>query len=399
MKRKLLLVTFMMLVGSMGIVKADILDGWTKMETSVVANPQNYYFIILHTDNSLMLGVTKSCSTDADGVAQNTTSSNYDFISYQTASEPAQDLCKVWAIESCTAEGYTSAYVVRSLANVDCPVNTGSSQWELKTDGTVHENSSESAAFNIVLSDGYWKLQDATSTTYYWGAWSNAAYVNTERIAGNAGGNGTTTAGSYNIYYMSRTNFNQKYQFFGGTDMNHTIVNRGFEYGNATGWTTTYNETFVKNATDIKGSNDTNVVPQAGSYYVYFWGGGVQQSLKQTVDHLPNGKYSSTIYLCNDVNYEFNGASAGSWGASTPKDEWTLVTVGNQDVSDGDAVLDIQNWWDGAADNANITYVPNTVSDDASAYTLGAATTPLTWYSMVIANAGTYMGHLHNRVD
>ena len=168
---------------------AGILDGWTKMETNVIPDPQNYYFIILHTDNSLMLGITKTCSTDAAGSEISTTSSNYDFISYQTAAEPCLDLNKVWSIESCTAQNYTSAYVLRSLANVDCPANTNDYQWELKTDGHVHEKSSVAAAFNLVYSNSYWNIQDATATTFYWGAWSNAAYVNNERVAGNAEGN------------------------------------------------------------------------------------------------------------------------------------------------------------------------------------------------------------------
>ena len=64
MKRKLLLLVCAVLLTSLN-ASAGILDGWTKMETNVITNPQNYYFIILHTDNSLMLGVTKQCSTDA----------------------------------------------------------------------------------------------------------------------------------------------------------------------------------------------------------------------------------------------------------------------------------------------------------------------------------------------
>jgi len=371
---------------------AGILDGWTKMETKVIANPQNYYFIILHSDNSLMLGVAKSCSTDAAGTNNDTTSPTYDFISYQTASEPCLDLTKVWAIEACTHDSYTSSYIFRSLANVDCPANTNNDyQWELKTDGHVHEKSSDAAAFNLVSSGSYWNIQDASATTYYWGAWSNAAYYNSERVAGNAEGNGSTTKGSYNIYYMSRSTFNQKYQFFGGTNMNHAIVNRDFEYGTATGWTSTYDQTDFKRSGDAAGSVNAEVSPQSGNVYLYLWKFGGPATLTQTVSNLPDGKYSSTIYLCNDMDYYFKGTKAASTGSNTPADTWTEVTVSNQDISDGSADIQVWSYWDGAVDNASLTYVPNNVSDDASAYTLGSTTVPLTWYSIKIPENGNYI--------
>ena len=372
---------------------AGILDGWTKMETNVIANPQNYYFIILHSDNSLMLGVAKSCSTVAAGTNNDTTSPTYDFISYQTTSEPCLDLNKVWSIESCTAQNYTSAYVLRSLGNVDNPANTaGTYQWELKTDGHVHEKSSDAAAFNLVYSNSYWNIQDATATTFYWGAWSNAAYVNNERVAGNAEGNPEHTAkGSYNIYYMSRSTFNQKYQFFGGTNMNHAIVNRDFEYGTATGWTSTYDQTDFKRSGDAAGSANAEVSPQSGNVYLYLWKAGGPATLTQTVSNLPDGKYSSTIYLCNDMDYYFKGTNAASTGSNTPADTWTEVTVSNQDISDGSADIQVWSWWDGAADNASLTYVPNNVSDGATAYTLGTTTTALTWYSITIPESGDYI--------
>ena len=57
--------------------------------------------------------------------------------------------------------------------------------------------------------------------------------------------------GNYNIYYMDRVTFNKKYQFLGGTNMNHVIVNRSFEYGNTTGWTTVNSaDTGVKDNVD-----------------------------------------------------------------------------------------------------------------------------------------------------
>ena len=393
MKRKLLLLVCAVLLTSLN-ASAGILDGWTKMETNVITNPQNYYFIILHTDNSLMLGVTNQCSTNEAGTNNSETSPNYDFISYQTASEPCSDLTKVWAIEKCTHASHTSSYTFRSLANVDCPAwSARDATWgpfNLRTNGDVHENNAINAAMNLAFESSYWHIQDAQQTDYFWGPWSDAAYVNNERVAGNAGGNGNAK-GSYNIYYMSRSTFNQKYQFFGGTNMNHAIVNRDFEYGTATGWTSTYDQTDFKRSGDAAGSANAEVSPQSGNVYLYLWKAGGPATLTQTVSNLPDGKYSSTIYLCNDMDYYFKGTNAASTGSNTPADTWTEVTVSNQDISDGSADIQVWSWWDGAADNASLTYVPNNVSDDASAYTLGSTTTALTWYSITIPENGDYI--------
>ena len=400
MKRKLLLLVCAVLLTSLN-ASAGILDGWTKMETNVITNPQNYYFIILHTDNSLMLGVTKQCSTDALGTNMDTPatpSANYDYISYQTAAEPCLDLTKVWAIESCTNPSYTSSYIFRSLANVDCPANTNDYQWELKTDGHVHEKSSDAAAFNLVSSGSYWNIQDANETTYYWGAWSNAAYYNSERVAGNAEGNGSTTKGSYNIYYMSRSTFNQKYQFFGGTDMNHTIVNRDFEYGDGTGWDVSSDgiikyrkNSETKDVTEE--STYVNVDAHSGSYKLVMYTGYEAQA-NQTITNLPDGTYSSTVYLCHDANFHFivgeDDSDANKWGGATPGNTWTEVTL-TKNVEGGSAQISLRNWWSGGLDDANLAYVPNNVSDDASAYTLGSTTTALTWYSITIPEDGDYI--------
>ena len=391
MKRKLFLLLCTLLT-SVGMW-AGILDGWTKMETTVVANPQNYYFIILHTDNTLMLGVSKHCSARKDGVLDTpaSASSTYDFISYQTASEPCQDLAKVWTIESCTADGYTSAYILRGLANVDCPANIGLYQWELMTDGAVHENIATDAAFNLDATGTMWKIQDATATTYYWGAWEDAVYINNERVAGNAGGNGHEV-GNYNIYYMDRVTFNKKYQFLGGTNMNHVIVNRDFEYGTLTGWTNTRNTTYVCKSNDDSKETNVNVNAKSGTHYAYLfyaWAGVGDGQLDQTVSFLPNGTYSSTIYLCHDMNYVFNGTSAEVWGAKTPANTWTEVNVENQEVTNGSTTLSIRNYWQGGADNASLTFIPSAVGDIATAYTAETATEVYKWYRITIPSEGS----------
>ena len=388
MKRKLLLLLCALLatVGTW----AGILDGWTKMETTVVANPQNYYFIILHTDNTLMLGVSKHCSARTDGVLDTpaSASSTYDYISYQTASEPSQDLAKVWTIESCTADGYTSAYILRGLANVDCPANIGSYQWELMTDGAVHENNATDAAFNLEATGTMWKIQDATATTYYWGAWEDAVYINNERVAGNAGGNGHAV-GNYNIYYMDRVTFNKKYQFLGGTDMNHMLVNRGFEYGNHTGW----NIDNVEGATiTIKGDATGSFIsaPQSGSKYCYMNGNNSWGALYQTVNNLPDGTYSSSIYLCNDINFLFNNTSAESWTDKTPSGSWSKITITNQNVEGGSTQLRIRGWGDNRfADEASLTFIPSAVGDIATAYTAETATEVYKWYRITIPSEGS----------
>lgn len=397
MKQKLLLVVCAVLLTSLN-ASAGILDGWTKMETNVIDNPQDYYFIILHSDNSLMLGITKTCSTDEAGTNNSETSSNYDFISYQTASEPCSDLTKVWAIEKCTHASHTSSYTFRSLANVDCPAwSERDATWgpfNLRTNGNVHENNAINAAMNLAFESSYWHIQDAQQTDYFWGPWSDAAYVNNERVAGNAGGNGNAE-GSYNIYYMLRSTFNKKYQFFGGTDMNHAIVNRDFEYGSLTGWTNVRNTTYQCLSNSDAKKNHIGTDTSFGTHYAYLylaWDANGDGKLEQTVSNLPDGKYSSTIYLCNDVNYVFNGTSAESWGLEkTPADTWTPITVGNQNITDGSTTLSIRDYWDSATDNASLTFIPNNVSDDASAYTLGSTTVPLTWYSITIPENGDYI--------
>ena len=368
MKRKLflLLCTLLTTAGSW----AGILDGWTKMETNVVTNPQNYYFVILHTDNTLMLGVSKHCSARTDGVLDTpaSASSTYDYISYQTASEPSQDLAKVWTIESCTADGYTSAYILRGLANVDCPANIGSYQWELMTDGAVHENNATDAAFNLEATGTMWKIQDATATTNYWGAWNNAVYINNERVAGNAGGNGHAV-GNYNIYYMDRVTFNKKYQFLGGTNMNHVIVNRSFEYGNTTGWTTVNSaDTGVKDNVDPYTTSGID-----GSKLFNTWWEG--KPLTQEIKNLPDGMYElKALIASSDADKDAKIFLLGGDGHS----DVITITKGTKSqfneysykfkVTDGSTTIGIiggnddgtynenGHWWY-KADNFRLTYL------------------------------------------
>lgn len=376
MKRKLFLLSCALLT-SIG-TWAGILDGWTKMEGTVVPNPQNYYFIILHTDNTLMLG--------SDGT----------YVRYLVANEPSQNLNKVWTIESSTAEGHTDAYVFRSLGNVD---NVASSE----NDGThgpynlvinsYHENSVANAAYKLTASGNNWNIENPLykkdDNSYFWGAWRNATYVNDERVAGNAGANGNEK-GSYNIYYMERTTFNKKYQVFGGTDMNHMLVNRGFEYGNHTGWNIDNEE----GATiTIKGDATGSFIsaPQSGSKYCYMNGNNSWGALYQTVNNLPDGTYSSSIYLCNDINFLFNNTSAESWKEKTPSGSWSKITITNQNVEGGSTQLRIRGWGDNRfADEASLTYIPSAIGDVATVYTSGNATEALKWYSITIPSEGSY---------
>ena len=393
MKRKLFILLCAVLCSGLSGVRASVseyLTGWTKMTSTVITNPENYYFVILHPSDTLMLGVAKTCITEDTKSDQSDT---YDFITYQVSAEPCQNLNKVWAIESCTAADYTSAYVLRNLVNMDNPANAPADAnygpYELKTNGTVHENSESSAAFNLVATGTSWNIQNATATTYYWGAWTNNGYMNGRRVAGNSGGNvEKTTKGSYNIYYMSRTDFNQKYQFYGGTDMNHAITNRSFEYGSTTGWTSVRSTNTVKSNSDTKADN-CNVDAQDGSKYLHMWNVWTSEGhaqLSQTVSFLPNGKYSSTVYLCNDMSYVFNGTDADSWGTTkTPINAWTAITVSNQEVTGNSTTMTVENEWNGAVDNVSLTYIPS-----AESYTIGNTTTAYQWYTFTIPSDGYY---------
>lgn len=393
MKRKLLFLLCALLT-SVGMW-AGILDGWTKMETNVITNPENYYFIFLHTDKTFMLGVSTSA---LDNSSTPVSSSKLEYITYQLATEPAQDLRKVWTVEKSTHATYkTSSYVFRSLANVDGPANVHDGQWNLRADGNVHENSAADAAFNLIASSTHWNIQDASSTGNYWGAWKDKDYIDLRRVAGNKASNtedaSKDTKGYYDIYYMSRTDFNKKYQVFGGTNMNHVIVNRSFEYGNTTGWSTTKTTVTPKTNSDTKETN-VDVNAHDGSYYVYLynvWDGTGDGTLEQTVANLPSGRYSSKVYLCFDMNYVFNGTSADVWGTTqTPANTWTEVNVGNQNVTSGSTALSIRNYNGGGADDATLTYVPSAVSDIATAYTYGSTTEALKWYAVTIPSGGNY---------
>lgn len=281
-------------------IEANELDGWSKQSTSL-ANPSNYYYAILNAAPGYNYRIVAATSGNE--------------IHYQNVADPSNDLYKTWIIEPSTNGSYSGAYVLRSLNNVDNVAYSAQDDtwgpYNLVISTDSHTNDVANAAYNLVFSDNKWQIQNAISTSHYWGAWDDAKYTEDERLAGNSGGN-SNEAGKFYIYSIPKADYEAKYMA-NNSDLNHIIRNRGFLFDatadEASYWTgaTNSNDDTSKKNHYVKGSGNGNFTETFAEMWVSngtLNKGDVFQTIK-----LPAGTYKlSADIISRDLESQLYAA-------------------------------------------------------------------------------------------
>ena len=178
------------------------------------------------------------------------------------------------------------------------------------------------------------------------------------------------------------------------TDYSSVIINPGFEFGNMTGWSTPTagDDTGAK---AIGESGSTYYMSNAsGTYLFNTWANSVKTlDLTQTISGLPSGRYrlSAVVGGYNDGTKIYLTANTASSDVA-PEESATVGYDINVEVAlatDADLVIGANNTGTGytffKADNFQLTYLGNTVSDEDAAALL--ATVPTGIMNSTISDA------------
>ena len=265
-------------------------EGWTKVTTMPTASEMEancYVFVDVNRD--LMLGIATGNHQGSDRKG----------VYYQTCADPTTDLGKLWYIE---ANG--SGYALRNVSYAPVQFNTDyNAHWIYRPTDIADTKGGENSysKLNFHLNDGKFTLENsraAESSEKYIGPWDTNNFTNGAECAGNKT---DANKGEFYIYSIPRSLvFANK--LAGATsaspeDATIAIINPTFDDGNGSNWgTDNYYGGWTKTGT---GGNF-----QCSNGIVESWH---QTGFKfsQTINGLPNGSYTLSVQLTDEVSKAF----------------------------------------------------------------------------------------------
>lgn len=275
---------FAILIAVLGInstAKADtsILqesDGWQKI-TALPSNLGDYYYVFVDNGQDLMMTLGAGAHQGGE----------FKTMYYQNSSNPATDLNKVWTLETNTAKGNVS---IRNVAYDHLCLQT---EWNAAWNFRTHDNGGTATGVNVswtgftlAYASGKWSIQNGNyPDAGYLGPWDNSIVAGAE-VACNKTGN---AIGYFQVYAISKADFNDFYVASNSTEGQEIKVDLSFNIGNPTiegrgiFWTST---------TGCGCNYTTNKQDGTTGGFLENWSGsGPVGKIYQTITGLPNGVY------------------------------------------------------------------------------------------------------------
>ena len=284
-------------------------DGWQKI-TELPGNLGDYYYVFV--DNSKDLMMTLGAGAHQGG--------EFKTMYYQNSSNPATDLNKVWTLETNTAKGNVS---IRNVAYDHLCLQT---EWNAAWNFRTHDNGGTATGVNVswtgftlAYASGMWSIQNGNyPDAGYLGPWDNSIVAGAE-VACNKTGN---AIGHFQVYAISKADFNDFYVASNSTEGQEIKVDLSFNIGNPTiegrgiFWTST---------TGCGCNYTTNKQDGTTGGFLENWSSsGPVGKIYQTLTGLPNGVYELKMKA-----FRNNNLSGGDAVYVFANSDQTQVTTDN----------------------------------------------------------------------
>ena len=284
-------------------------DGWQKI-TALPSNLGDYYYVFVDNGQDLMMTLGAGAHQGGE----------FKTMYYQNSSNPATDLNKVWTLETNTAKGNVS---IRNVAYDHlCLQTEWNAAWHFRTHdngGTATGVNVSWTGFTLAYASGKWSIQNGNyPDSGYLGPWDNSIVAGAE-VACNKTGN---AVGYFQVYAISKADFNDFYVASNSTEGQEIKVDLSFNIGNPTiegrgiFWTST---------TGCGCNYTTNKQDGTTGGFLENWSAsGPVGKIYQTITGLPNGVYELKMKA-----FRSNNLSGGDAVYVFANSDQTQVTTDN----------------------------------------------------------------------
>ena len=284
-------------------------DGWQKI-TALPSNLGDYYYVFVDNGQDLMMTLGAGAHQGGE----------FKTMYYQNSSNPATDLNKVWTLETNTAKGNVS---IRNVAYDHlCLQTEWNAAWHFRTHdngGTATGVNVSWTGFTLAYASGKWSIQNGNyPDSGYLGPWDNSIVAGAE-VACNKTGN---AVGYFQVYAISKADFNDFYVASNSTEGQEIKVDLSFNIGNPT---IEGRGIFWASTTGCGCNYTTNKQDGTTGGFLENWSAsGPVGKIYQTITGLPNGVYELKMKA-----FRSNNLSGGDAVYVFANSDQTQVTTDN----------------------------------------------------------------------